>query len=497
MNTSIHIRKIATSCHGYLKYSCAWVLGVCLSACGCSTVFTQPSLSASGSTLNWIGGAANSPLEVQQPFDLASIQPVPRAGAIPGDVLEITIWDLYEPGMAHTFPARMDADGQIGVPHLPPVPVANLTNAQIEEKLASTYRDQDLLKQPRILVRDAISAPLHIYVTGAVLRPGLIELPRRDATVFAALVAAGGLSRGAGQHVYVTDSELETKGLVPDLGIEPNGIKTESEPRHEKSMQTTDGPLNSQDSRRLDGTYENSMIPNEPEITGGVDSLRPSNDEAPPVQQGFRSVDDVDSGKTAGGLPRTENSTEQTSAETLSVGSNSPASLPQVGEVKSQANGRFVEERMVSRPDIPSGNTKQGRPGKWFDLTLDRDCDALKSLTLKEGDRVTVRLAAPPLRISGAVMQPGSYRAPANDALNLVDAIQMAGGFTVNESPLLVTITRPATPDRAGQRWSLRMSSGVAPAGDLPTLQPGDHVHVEPSAKAKVQSLVDAVLPKK
>src|SRR6185295_11227696 len=114
----------------------------------------------------------------------------------------VTIWDLYEPGKPHTFPARVDGQGQVVVPHLDPIEVLGTTTAEVEAKLIETYRTQDLLKQPRVLVRTLTSTPLHIYVTGAVLRPGLIDLPPRDSSVFAALIAAGGLSRSAGLHVF-------------------------------------------------------------------------------------------------------------------------------------------------------------------------------------------------------------------------------------------------------------------------------------------------------
>ncbi|MES2794239.1 MAG: polysaccharide biosynthesis/export family protein, partial [Planctomycetota bacterium] len=200
-----------------------WVAGclLCVAGSGCSTVFSKPVMSSTQPGLPWLAGFSPPPVDTTPPFDLTQIQPSRRPGISPDDLLEITIWDLYEPGKPHTFPSRVDSQGQIVVPHLDTVLVTGQTPAEIESKLAEAYRQQEFLKQPRILVRELSSVPIHAYVTGAVLRPGLINLPRPESSVFAALVAAGGLSRNAGLHVYVSEQAgnkpVETTAAkVPD-----------------------------------------------------------------------------------------------------------------------------------------------------------------------------------------------------------------------------------------------------------------------------------------
>src|SRR3954471_19559833 len=81
-----------------------WVLGclLCGAATGCSTVFSKPVMSSTQAGLPWLAGFAAAPVDTAPPFDLTQIQPARRTGIVPDDMLEITIWDLYEPGKPHT-----------------------------------------------------------------------------------------------------------------------------------------------------------------------------------------------------------------------------------------------------------------------------------------------------------------------------------------------------------------------------------------------------------
>lgn len=433
----------------------AWTVSlICLGSCGCASVFSKPVMTASTQALPWLTNYAAPPVEASPPFDLGQIQPPPKTGISREDMLEVTIWDLYEPGKPHTFPTRVDAQGEIVVPYLDPVAVGGSTTAQVETLLIGAYRGQDLLKQPRILVRALSSTPLHIYVTGAVLRPGLIDLPAHDPSVFAALVAAGGLSRGAGLHVFVSDRQPakpvdQIQASIPD--------------------QTTTAPL-------VAGNSPLSLPDPKPDSLDAPHT--PLTNEAFTPEMGIEEIEQLinHSGKLAvpaDGTPQ------------VATGPDAAANAAKPG----------VVESVVTRPDVPSGAAPQNKSGRWFDLSVERDRESLKELVLRDGDMVTVRPAALPVRITGAVTQPGSYRAPATNALSLTDAVQLAGGFQATDMPLIVTLTRPATPEHGLQRWSFRFRRGESPPPNLPYVQPGDLVHVEPSARARVQSLMDAIVP--
>ncbi len=400
---------------------------------------------------------------------------------MPDDLLEITIWDLYEPGKPHTFPSRVNSEGQIVVPHLDGIVVTGKAPAEIEAQLSETYRQQDLLKQPRILVRELSSAPIHTYVTGAVLRPGLINLPRGEASVFAALVAAGGLSRNAGLQVYVSDQAhgkptAPAQASVPDLPKPAvvagnSGLKlTDAEAAQvaTDSANSTEEPANAED---IQGDLGQGITQIGSETSPPTQTA--NDPPAPPLQQLVNHSGAVE--VSADGHSKPEKEADKSNRD------YDPA----------------IEEAVATRPVRPSKMGAHSQPGRWYDLSVEHDREALKQLVLRDGDVITVRPAAPPVRITGAVAQPGSYRAPGNHALGLNDAIQLAGGFGNTDLPMIVVLTRPATAEHALERWTFRVGHGEKIPPQAPHVEPGDLVHVEPTAQARVQSLVGSLLPGK
>ena len=480
-----------------------WFVGcLLLLSCGCSTVFSKPVMAAAPAGLPWFAGFAPPPVETSPPFDLTLIQPLPHSGIGPDDMLEITIWDLYEPGKPHTFPSRVDSQGQIVVPHLDTVAVLNQSPSEVEAQLTEGYRQQEILKQPRILVRELSSAPVHAYVTGAVLRPGLINLPRQDASVFSALVAAGGLSRNAGLHVYVSD-----QGHAKSTPVTAAVAKPPVAPVLVAGNAALHLPDPTASENRVDGDAKLSHGVLGPNATAAhIEPAGPATSSGP-----GGSAEASPSGNSRHLSSKTESQAALTSSGdhqpvpplqqlvnhsgSLAVSADGQAKSDQPIEIAAPVPPH-IEESVATRPDLAKV-LPQSLPGRWYDLSVVHDRDTLKNLVLHEGDVVTVRPAAPPVRITGAVAQPGAYRAPANDTLSLTDAIQLAGGFGTTDLPMIVVLTRPANSEHGLSRWSIRMGHGEQLPPNLPHVEPGDLVHVEPTAQARVQSLVGSLWPGK
>lgn len=420
---------------------------------GCSTVFSKPVMSSTQPGLPWLAGFAAPPVETAPPFDLTQIQPVRHPGTAPDDMLEITIWDLYEPGRPHTFPSRVDSQGQIVVPHLDTVLVTGQTPAEIEAKLSEAYRQQEILKQPRILVRELSSAPIHAYVTGAVLRPGLINLPRDDASVFAALVAAGGLSRHAGMQVYVSE-QAGSKPPEQAAASVPDALTS--------TLVAGNSGMQLPDHNAATPAPAEPQLPVQPDVSDVAAAT-------PPLQQMVNH------------------------SEAVAVSADGHTKPADAGTEPSNPQRPMIEEAVATRPDRPSKTGSQSQPGHWYDLSVADDRESLKQLVLRDGDVVTVRPAAPPIRITGAVAQPGSYRSPANNSLGLNEAIQLAGGVGTTDLPMVVILTRPATSEHGLERWTFRMGHGERLPPQAPNVEPGDLVHVEPTAQARVQTLVGSI----
>jgi hypothetical protein len=129
-------------------------------------------------------------------------------------------------------------------------------------------------------------------------------------------------------------------------------------------------------------------------------------------------------------------------------------------------------------------------PVTWYDLAQESDRLTLTELKLAEGDVVNVTAAALPIRIAGAVARPGSYKLPVGQALDVWQALELAGPTTSKAGPLNVTLLRPASEGRSPQRWFLSVESIEKRPAAAPTVEPGDIIHVESSTGGAIKQAV-------
>jgi len=203
---------------------------------GCQ-VFEQPVATATQPALNWLANLGEDQTNRTRSFELNSIRPAPHIDQVQaGDLLEVTVSNLFHPEEPHTFPARIHPDGSIEVPLLTdPVVVAGQTRAEIEKQLAREFQLRELLINPSIIVRNLEVPQVKVFVEGAVDRPGMIPLPREEASVYAALVSAGGLKTNAGSHISIASridspvlaSTSQTTALF-SVGLDPVGTTEDS-----------------------------------------------------------------------------------------------------------------------------------------------------------------------------------------------------------------------------------------------------------------------------
>jgi len=174
-----------------------------LLACSGCQMFEAPVAGAAQPALNWFANFGSDDAQLAPPLDINSIRPTPQTAQVqPGDLLEITVSNLFQPEEPHTFPARIHTDGSLEIPLLGQPVVTGLSRADIEKGLKDEYQRRELLVNPTVIVRELEVPRVKVYVEGAVERPGIIALPREDASVYSALVSAG-LKTNAGSQISV------------------------------------------------------------------------------------------------------------------------------------------------------------------------------------------------------------------------------------------------------------------------------------------------------
>src|SRR5579863_3991133 len=111
---------------------------------GCAMLETSARMSGQSSSpsapaatpstaLSWLTNWVSQPIEMAPGFDIESIKPALRPAVVgQDDLIEITVWELYEPGKPYSLPARVSARQTIDVPMLGEMPVESRTLPQIE-----------------------------------------------------------------------------------------------------------------------------------------------------------------------------------------------------------------------------------------------------------------------------------------------------------------------------------------------------------------------------
>jgi polysaccharide export outer membrane protein len=117
-------------------------------------------------------------------------QTEPAYRLYPGD--EVVVTPLSAPELART--ALVLPDGRITLPLIAPVMVADRTLQEAGAALTLAYGK--VLQRPEVSVEVIRTAPLRIFVAGAVAHPGMIEMPG-DVDALQAVMMAGGFETGA------------------------------------------------------------------------------------------------------------------------------------------------------------------------------------------------------------------------------------------------------------------------------------------------------------
>jgi protein involved in polysaccharide export with SLBB domain len=444
------------------------LLAAILCACGpgCATLDTPSPTAPQPTALSWLTNWVSQPIEMAPGFDVDTIKPSPAPLTVaPQNVLEVTVWDLYEPGKPYSYPVRVTDEFKIEVPMLGEVDVENRTIAQVESALVESLRSGEYLLHPRVVVRSLDAPMIKVQVTGAVNRPGYVELTTADRSAYAAIMSAGGLNKMAGTQVAVTRPALAAS---PERSVMPRIDPSVERPAEESDDRPAESVENS----------EPASEPEEPRV---------------PVQRA-NTVEDL---SVSPGPPTVRSAPEKRGMFSVSDEGVSGAVDPPAGKFE---YGTPDKAPLSSKPDKSRGS---GRPVQknepatvWYDVSQPRERDQLKAIVLLEGDVVTVKTAAQPLRIGGIVNRPGMYPLPPGRNLNVWQAIDLAGGVRDEKVPLNITLVRPAAEGRGARRKFLSVAAYEEHPAASPQVEPGDELHVEPTTGSKIKRVVRDVWSK-
>lgn len=138
---------------------------------------------------------------------------------VAGDVLDLTVPDLYEENKPVTVPLRVAADGTVRLPLAGPVRVASLTLSDSEQVIGRTFVTQAVLKRGDVVVALHQPGKVRVNVLGAVTHPGQYDLNPGETDLLSALLTAGGVTQEAGSHLEIRHSLPEPDNSRPHAKI--------------------------------------------------------------------------------------------------------------------------------------------------------------------------------------------------------------------------------------------------------------------------------------
>ena len=133
-----------------------------------------------------------------------------------GDLLQVRVFGVEE----LTQDVRVSTNGDINVPLIDSVHVADLTQSQAEDLIAAKLREGQFVNDPHVSVFTKEYATQGVSVLGEVTRPGVYPLLGAH-KLFDVISMAGGLSNRAGKLVSITHRDDPDKIVNIEFSNDP------------------------------------------------------------------------------------------------------------------------------------------------------------------------------------------------------------------------------------------------------------------------------------
>ena len=143
-----------------------------------------------------------------------------------GDLLEVSLASgKSDETDVKPIQIRVADDGTVDAPPIGPVQVAGLEPPAAEQKIVQAAIERGIFVRPSVTLQVLKPAVNRVTVLGAVMKPGVQELPKGSCDLARALAAAGGLAEEASTKVDVLRNSGDSfmAGTKPPP-VGPNGV---------------------------------------------------------------------------------------------------------------------------------------------------------------------------------------------------------------------------------------------------------------------------------
>jgi len=141
----------------------------------------------------------------------------------PGDVVDVTVMDLYVEGQAIPLRLEVSQSGTIDVPFVPPVRAVGFTSRELRNEIIRSL-SQDMIKNPTVSVSVVMQRGNTFTIGGAVERPGTYNMTRPGMRLLEAIYIGGMQTQTNIPYVLVIrGTPRQTAAAPPTTNGDANG----------------------------------------------------------------------------------------------------------------------------------------------------------------------------------------------------------------------------------------------------------------------------------
>jgi len=368
----------------------------------------------------------------------------------PGDVVRISIFELYQIGQAYVNQYIVTETGRLSIPDVGIVAAEGLTEAQLEQEIADIL-SPDIIKDPSITVTLLQSQSRYFSIVGqGVGQNGRFELPRYPLRLTEAISYTGGLGDFNVSYAYVS-RDVSSRETFYQEGVDVFDAGT-SEP-DTRSLEEEMLEIITPSDRRQQGlliTSAEMATRQELEALATPEGIEISNDQVSQPPQADRLEDLLPDEQTP---QRIEWVFEDGRWKPIEIGGQSTDPYASQGGILEP-----LEPESQQLPnEIPSdfgladvGTTETAT--RVIKIPLDRLLagDPRYNIVIRPGDRITVpRDVVGEFWVGGNVNGPGAYPITGRP-ITLKQAIVTAGGLNQIAQPKKVEVIRRLGKNQSG-----------------------------------------------
>jgi protein involved in polysaccharide export with SLBB domain len=120
----------------------------------------------------------------------------------PGDLIDVTVFELMAPGQPYATRQRISQTGMITFPYIGAVKASGLTTRGLEEKM-SDMLEPDYIQNPQVSVFVTEYRNLNVSILNGVMRAGIYPMTRQDMSLLELVAMAGGVMQLVEDYGYV------------------------------------------------------------------------------------------------------------------------------------------------------------------------------------------------------------------------------------------------------------------------------------------------------